>query len=46
MNEINLRPILTVEDKNTFISEIQEAFPNSYVSEFGKFEKQFFLQKI
>lgn len=25
MNEINLRPILTVEDKNTFVSEIQEA---------------------
>ena len=39
MNEINLRPILTVEDKNTFISEIQEAFQNSYVSEFGQFEK-------
>ena len=39
MNEINLRPILTVEDKNTFVSEIQEAFQNSYVSEFGQFEK-------
>ena len=39
MNEIKLRPILTVEDKNIFISEIQEAFQNSYVSEFGKFEK-------
>ena len=39
MNEINLRPILTVENKNTFVSEIQEAFQNSYVSEFGQFEK-------
>ena len=39
MNEINLKPILTVEDKNTFVSEIQEAFQNSYVSDFGQFEK-------
>ena len=46
MNKINLRPVITVEDKNTFIGEIQEAFQDSYVSEFGKFEKQFFLQKI
>ena len=39
MNKIILRPINTVEEKNTFVSEIQEAFQNSYVSEFGKFEK-------
>lgn len=39
MNKINLRPIITVEDKNTFVSEIQEAFQDSYVSEFGKYEK-------
>ena len=39
MKKINLRPILTVEEKNTFVSEIQEAFQNSYVSEFGQFEK-------
>ena len=39
MNKINLRPIITVEDKNTFVSEIQEAFQDSYVSEFGKYKK-------
>ena len=40
MNTIKLRPIITVEEKNTFVSEIQEAFQISYVSEFGEFEKQ------
>ena len=39
MNKIILRPILTDEDKNAFVSEIQEAFQNSYVAEFGEFEK-------
>lgn len=39
MNKLILRPIITVEDKDIFVSEIQEAFQNSYVSEFGKFEK-------
>lgn len=39
MNNLILRPIISVEDKNTFINEIQEAFQNSYVQEFGKFEK-------
>ena len=39
MNIIKLRPIITAEEKNTFVSEIQEAFQNSYVSEFGQFEK-------
>ena len=39
MNKIILRPLITVEEKNIFVSEIQEAFQNAYVSEFGKFEK-------
>lgn len=39
MNKLILRPITTIEDKNLFISEVQEAFQNSYVSEFGEFEK-------
>ena len=40
MNTIKLRPIITAEEKNTFVSEIQEAFQISYVSEFGGFEKE------
>lgn len=39
MSNLILKPILSVEEKNTFINEIQEAFQNSYVQEFGKFEK-------
>ncbi len=39
MNTIKLRPIITMEEKNTFVNEIQEAFQMSYVSEFGEFEK-------
>lgn len=39
MNDIVLRPIITAEDKNTFVSEIQEAFQNSYEAEFGEYEK-------
>mgnify|MGYP000756991216 CR=1 FL=1 len=39
MNKIILRPLITVEEKNIFVSEIQEAFQNAYVSEFGEFEK-------
>ena len=39
MSEIKLKPIYTVEDKNTFVREIQEAFQNYYISEFGQFEK-------
>lgn len=39
MNKLILRPIISVEDKNTFISEIQEAFQNAYIKEFGEFEK-------
>ena len=39
MNKIILRLINSVEDKNTFVNEMQEAFQNSYVEEFGEFEK-------
>ena len=39
MNKLILRPIISDEDKNTFISEIQEAFQKAYVEEFGEFEK-------
>lgn len=39
MNKLILRPIISDEDKNTFISEIQEAFQRAYVEEFGEFEK-------
>ncbi|MGN0267131.1 MAG: hypothetical protein ACI4D7_05575 [Lachnospiraceae bacterium] len=39
MNKMILRPIISDEDKNTFISEIQEAFQKAYVEEFGEFEK-------
>ena len=39
MNKLILRPIISVEDKNIFISEIQEAFQNAYIKEFGEFEK-------
>ncbi|MGN0627104.1 MAG: GNAT family N-acetyltransferase [Oscillospiraceae bacterium] len=39
MNKLTLRPIVSDEDKNIFISEIQEAFQKAYVEEFGEFEK-------
>lgn len=39
MSKINLRPIITVGDKNIFVREIQEAFQSAYVSEFGEFGK-------
>lgn len=39
MGKLVLRPIIFVEDKKIFISEIQEAFQNSYTKEFGAFEK-------
>ena len=39
MDKMILRPIISVEDKNTFINEIQDAFQNSYTKEFGEFEK-------
>ena len=39
MNQFVLKPILSDEDKNTFIREIQEAFQKAYVDAFGEFEK-------
>lgn len=39
MNKLILKPIISADDKNTFISEIQEAFQKAYVEEFGEFEK-------
>lgn len=39
MEHLTLRPIVTSEEKSTFISEIQEAFQRSYENEFGKYEK-------
>ncbi len=39
MNKLILRPIISDEDKTTFISEIQEVFQKAYVAEFGEFEK-------
>lgn len=40
MNHLVLRPIVTAEEKSTFIKEIQEAFQKSYENEFGVFEKK------
>lgn len=37
--QLVLRPIISDEDKNTFISEVQEAFQKAYEEEFGEFEK-------
>ena len=39
MNKLILRPIISDEDKNIFISEIQEAFQKTYIEEFGEYEK-------
>lgn len=39
MNKLILRPILSAEEKNTFISEIQDAFQKAYVKEFGSFDQ-------
>ena len=39
MDKLLLKPIISDEDKNIFISEIQEAFQNAYVEEFGAFEE-------
>lgn len=39
MNELILRPIVSDEDKNIFIREIQEAFQKAYTEEFGEYEK-------
>ena len=45
MNKLILRPIISDEDKNTFISEIQEAFQKAYIEEFGEYEKIILLTK-
>ena len=39
MEKLILKPIMTTEDKSIFIKEIQEAFQNSYIQEFGDYEK-------
>ena len=39
MKKLILRSIISDEEKNTFISEIQEAFQKAYVEEFGEYEK-------
>ena len=39
MNEVILRPVAAVEDRNTFVSEIQKAFQQSYTAAFGEYEK-------
>ena len=39
MSTLILRPLISEEDKNIFISEIQEAFQKAYIKEFGNFEK-------
>jgi hypothetical protein len=39
MSKLFLRPIIAVEDKNAFISGIQEAFQKAYAEEFGEYEK-------
>lgn len=39
MSKLILRPIISFEDKNIFINEVQEAFQKAYIKEFGKFEK-------
>lgn len=38
MSHLILKPIVTNEEKNTFVKEIQEAFQSSYEAEFGKYE--------
>lgn len=39
MDKLGLRPIITDEDKSTFIAEIQAVFQNAYTDEFGTFDK-------
>lgn len=40
MNGLILRLVFSVEEKNIFTAEVQEAFQKAYEDEFGKFEKQ------
>lgn len=39
MDKLILRPIISAEDKNTFLCEIQEAFQNAYIKAFGTSEE-------
>lgn len=39
MDKLVLRPVVSAEGKNTFISEIQEAFQISFEHEFGEYDK-------
>lgn len=39
MTELTLRPIATAEEKRAFITEIQQAFQQSFEAEFGKYDK-------
>ena len=45
MDNLILKPINTIEEKEIFIKEIQEAFQNSYVTEFGKYDKKILPRK-
>lgn len=45
MKKVILTPIMNYEDKNAFVREVQEAFQNSYVAEFGPFEKKILPEK-
>lgn len=39
MNSVTLRPMASVEDRDAFIREIQDAFQTAYEAEFGAFDK-------
>lgn len=39
MSELILKTIVSAEEKNIFVNEIQKAFQESYEKEFGSFEK-------
>ena len=45
MNKLVLKPIITVEDKNVFISEVQEAFQVGFEKEFGHSDEKILPQK-
>lgn len=39
MKDLVLKPLVTSEEKEVFVKEIQEAFQSSYEAEYGKYEK-------
>lgn len=45
MNKLVLKPIITVEDKNVFISEVQEAFQVGFEKEFGHSDEKILPKK-